>query len=614
MIANALSGAAGGDVTGSLGGLVQASAVNVLQGLATTEAKHLADGLGGSTTERETARAALQAVVGCAGQAAGGASDCGSAGLGAASAVVLNNLLSSGATTATDRDGKPLTLEAQQARDHLVSILAAAVAAGAGLDAHGAVTSAQIETQNNSTKTAFGSYGPDSKHGLPVALVYENDAAFKAAVDKLGGLTAFNAVSDCANKTETCVLSPDQQAALDAYSLGSQKLASQRSGATGKDTAELAAFKRQYDSLSDAAKAQVRSDLAASGEPSQLGEAFATVLASLASPDTLRDLYFLEVQGRANASDFVAGVGDAAKPAAQFPVDLKTVQDHLDPETGTVSDDAEYRVARDRLSRKAAGLAAEGKDAGGAIGQFVADVQTIHDHTDPDTTTVSDDAAYQAARTRLSQDISALKAAPGAVLAGATGAISKATDACALGGNADSRACGNAATILGADVGLTLAPAALSARFAAAGVELETAVDAGISWGKGIAAQGYPWEDYIAAQLPADARLPANFPVIDFFDEATGRAISAKTLDTATASRIARPEQIYSTLKGYVDKLTDFEGDRLSGREVKASEITSREISLAVPSATTPAQFEQIVNAARYAKVNGVTLRVMVTK
>ena len=135
LIATALSGAAGGDVTGSLGGLVRASAVNVLQGLATTEAKHLADGLGGSTTERETARAALQAVVGCAGQAAGGAGDCGSAGLGAASAVVLNNLLRSGATTATDRDGKPLTLEAQHSRDHLVSTLVAAVATGAGLDA-----------------------------------------------------------------------------------------------------------------------------------------------------------------------------------------------------------------------------------------------------------------------------------------------------------------------------------------------------------------------------------------------------------------------------------------------------------------------------------------------
>ncbi|MBB6504655.1 hypothetical protein F4693_001628 [Sphingomonas endophytica] len=52
LIATALSGAAGGDVTGSLGGLVRASAVNVLQGLATTEAKHLADGLGGSGSAR----------------------------------------------------------------------------------------------------------------------------------------------------------------------------------------------------------------------------------------------------------------------------------------------------------------------------------------------------------------------------------------------------------------------------------------------------------------------------------------------------------------------------------------------------------------------------------
>lgn len=131
LAATALGGAAGGDVTGSLGGLARSAAVNALQGLAATQVKQLVDGLGGSAVERETARAALQAVVGCAGQAAGGSGDCGSAALGASAAVVLNNLLSRGTTTATDADGKPLTLEVQQARDQLMSTLAATVAAGA---------------------------------------------------------------------------------------------------------------------------------------------------------------------------------------------------------------------------------------------------------------------------------------------------------------------------------------------------------------------------------------------------------------------------------------------------------------------------------------------------
>ena len=68
---------------------------------------------------------------------------------------MLNDLLSTGTTTATDADGKPLTLEAQQARDQLVATLAATVAAGAGLDAHAAVTSARTETESNSMLVAY---------------------------------------------------------------------------------------------------------------------------------------------------------------------------------------------------------------------------------------------------------------------------------------------------------------------------------------------------------------------------------------------------------------------------------------------------------------------------
>ncbi|GAA4222138.1 hypothetical protein GCM10022253_29920 [Sphingomonas endophytica] len=99
--------------------------------------------------------------------------------------MVLNNLLRSGATTATDRDGKPLTLEAQQARDHLVSTLVAAVATGAGLDAHAAVTSAQIETQNNSERMADGSLKAVPPRPVPFSieeLTKRDPGGFGAAV------------------------------------------------------------------------------------------------------------------------------------------------------------------------------------------------------------------------------------------------------------------------------------------------------------------------------------------------------------------------------------------------------------------------------------------------
>ncbi|MGE9716443.1 hypothetical protein ACQP3F_33130, partial [Escherichia coli] len=81
--------------------------------------------------------------------------------------------------------------------------------------------------------------------------------------------------------------------------------------------------KRNYNDLTDSAKAIVRSDMASAGNADPLGQAFGTVLGALADPQTLRDLYFAEVQARANGSDFAAGVsdfaasvGDAAKPAA----------------------------------------------------------------------------------------------------------------------------------------------------------------------------------------------------------------------------------------------------------------------------------------------------------
>jgi hypothetical protein len=146
----ALSGAAGSNVAGGLGSLAQSAAVNVLQSLAVTRVKELADSIQGDPATRESVRAALQAVVGCAGAAAGGSNGCGSAAAGAAASVVLNNLLSTGTTTGTDADGNPLTLEAQQARTNLVATIIAGIAGAVGADVSAAVTGAIIETENNS--------------------------------------------------------------------------------------------------------------------------------------------------------------------------------------------------------------------------------------------------------------------------------------------------------------------------------------------------------------------------------------------------------------------------------------------------------------------------------
>lgn len=124
LVATALNGAAAGNAAGGLGGLVRGAAVNVPQGLAVNQVKNRLDTIADAAT-RETTRAALQAVVGCAGAAAGGSGNCGAAATGAAAGVVFNHLLKSDATTSVGPDGKPLGRQDQQARTDLVATIVA---------------------------------------------------------------------------------------------------------------------------------------------------------------------------------------------------------------------------------------------------------------------------------------------------------------------------------------------------------------------------------------------------------------------------------------------------------------------------------------------------------
>ena len=136
---SALGGAAGGNVTGGSAQLLQGAAVNYLQGLATEQVKRIADYL-----DSETARTALQALVGCAGAAAQSQS-CGSGALGASASVVLNNLIE----RMRGGDASTLTDEEKQTRLNLIGNLVAGITTAAGGDAAVAASAAQIETGNN---------------------------------------------------------------------------------------------------------------------------------------------------------------------------------------------------------------------------------------------------------------------------------------------------------------------------------------------------------------------------------------------------------------------------------------------------------------------------------
>ncbi|MDR5856738.1 filamentous hemagglutinin N-terminal domain-containing protein [Caballeronia sp. LZ062] len=136
-VMTALTVAAGGNVTAGAGRFAQAATVAYLQELGANEVKQLADSL-----KDETARAALHAIVGCAG-AAGSGANCGAGAMGAAASSVIGSLL--GPTenmSAADR----------LVRENLVNSLVAGVATGmgaSGADTATAAGAAQIEVQNN---------------------------------------------------------------------------------------------------------------------------------------------------------------------------------------------------------------------------------------------------------------------------------------------------------------------------------------------------------------------------------------------------------------------------------------------------------------------------------
>jgi filamentous hemagglutinin len=133
-----------------------------------------------------------------------------------------------------------------------------------------------------------------------------------------------------------------------------------------------------------------------------------------------------------------------------------------------------------------------------------------------------------------------------------------------------------------------------------------------MKYGQGINAQGMPFEEFVAGQMPAGTRLPPNFKTFDFYDPSTGSAVSVKTLDTMTPSRIVNPQQVYSSLKTSVDAAAGFTEYSLSGKNLNASDIQSREVQVAVPPTTNELQWAQIKRAVDYAATKGVTLNVKV--
>ncbi|WP_445375075.1 DUF637 domain-containing protein [Photorhabdus tasmaniensis] len=135
-----------------------------------------------------------------------------------------------------------------------------------------------------------------------------------------------------------------------------------------------------------------------------------------------------------------------------------------------------------------------------------------------------------------------------------------------------------------------------------------------MAWGEGNYKQGYPFEDFVATQMPKGSRLPERFETFDFYDGKTGLAVSVKTLDTRTASRIKNPKQLYTSIKGNIDATVNFTEARLGKKNLNAGMISQREVRIAVPKATTVEQWEQINRAISYGSEKNVNVKIIVVK
>jgi hypothetical protein len=130
--------------------------------------------------------------------------------------------------------------------------------------------------------------------------------------------------------------------------------------------------------------------------------------------------------------------------------------------------------------------------------------------------------------------------------------------------------------------------------------------EAKIDWAKGIKDQGDDFENYYGKENPQARRLLPGATAFDYFDDATGDAVSVKTLNTQTANRIRNPQKIFEKVKEYVDDIIDYEPLRRT--DPKPDEIQSKILYLAIPEYTSPTQWRYLNRVIIYAKDNGISI------
>lgn len=103
--------------------------------------------------------------------------------------------------------------------------------------------------------------------------------------------------------------------------------------------------------------------------------------------------------------------------------------------------------------------------------------------------------------------------------------------------------------------------------------------------------------------------LKGNFPTIDKF--LNGVATSIKSIDLKAKS-YQNANALYSRLKGYINQVAKFKGQRWNGVTIQEEDITKRALDVAIPQGASKSQVEAIQKAIEYGKNNGVQVNIHV--
>jgi filamentous hemagglutinin len=100
--------------------------------------------------------------------------------------------------------------------------------------------------------------------------------------------------------------------------------------------------------------------------------------------------------------------------------------------------------------------------------------------------------------------------------------------------------------------------------------------------------------------------LPPGFPTVDRYEN--GVVTSNKSIDL-NAPSYQNMRQLATTLENYIDKVADFNGAARGHVDIRRSDITGRQLQIAIPPGSmSPAQKAVFAAAATEAKIKGVTI------